>query len=236
MSSFLSAEWRKLIMANYVIDPEILRPLLPAKTALDFFQDKCYISLVGFMFLNTRVLGIKIPGHINFEEVNLRFYVRHFKDGEWKRGVVFQKEIVPRRAISFVANALYGEKYETLPMKHSWTETADELQISYRWKKEIWNSMTVTCSSISEAIERESEEEFITEHYWGYSKINEHKTSEYAVEHPRWRVFPIRSFRIEVDFKKNYGDRFAFLDRVKPESVFLAEGSEIVVKKGMKIK
>lgn len=234
MSTFLKAEWRKLILANYNIDPAILLPLLPAKTELDFFQDKCYVSLVGFMFLNTRVLGIKIPWHINFEEVNLRFYVRHHKNGEWKRGVVFHKEIVPRRAISFVANTLYGEKYETLPMKHLWEETADELHVSYQWKKESWNSIAVKCSSNSETILPDSEEEFITEHYWGYSKISENKTSEYEVGHPKWTVYPMRSYHIDVDFEMNYGARFGFLNGMEPVSVFLAEGSEIFVRKGLR--
>ena len=234
MSTFLKAEWRKLIMANYVVDPQILLPLLPAQTELDFFRDNCYVSLVGFMFLNTRVLGLRIPGHINFEEVNLRFYVRHYKDDAWKRGVVFHKEIVPRRAISFIANTLYGEKYETLPMNQSWEETADELTVSYQWKKENWNTLAVKCSPAEEPIRSGSEEEFITEHYWGYSKINEHKTSEYEVGHPKWGVYPMRSYTIDVDFEKNYGTRFAFLNKEKPASVFLAEGSEIFVKKGLK--
>src|SRR5689334_18327494 len=110
-SLFLTADWNNLVMANYIVDPAILIPYLPAKTRLDLYDNNAYVSLVGFMFENTRLMGFKIPFHVNFEEVNLRFYVR-YKDGEtWKRGTVFIKEIVPRRAISLVANTIYREKY-----------------------------------------------------------------------------------------------------------------------------
>ena len=115
---FLTANWDNLVMANYIVEPSLLLPYLPAHTQLDTYNGNVYVSLVGFMFNNTRLLGIKIPFHMNFEEVNLRFYVRHNDEGNWKRGAVFIKEIVPRRAISFVANTLYREKYSTKKMKH----------------------------------------------------------------------------------------------------------------------
>jgi len=114
---FLEAEWRKLIMANYEIDPSILKSYLPNKTELDLFNGVCYVSLIGFLFSNTRMLGVKVPLHINFEEVNLRFYVRYNDAGVWKRGTVFIKEIVSKPAITFVANTLYKEKYETMPTR-----------------------------------------------------------------------------------------------------------------------
>lgn len=117
--SFLKAEWRKLALANYIIDQKLLVKYLPAGTELDLWNGNCYVSLVGFMFVNTKLLGIKIPFHTNFEEVNLRFYVKRFDQGEWKRGVVFIKEIVPKPALTFVANTVYNENYETLPMEHS---------------------------------------------------------------------------------------------------------------------
>ena len=92
--SFLKAEWRKLVMANYTVPEELLLPYLPAKTVLDTWNGQYYVSLVGFMFVNTRMLGVKVPFHVDFEEVNLRFYVKYNDNGTWKRGVVFIKEIV----------------------------------------------------------------------------------------------------------------------------------------------
>ncbi len=128
---FLTAEWNNLIMANYIINPSILLPYLPAHTELDYYNGQCYVSLIGFMFEQTKILGLKIPFHVNFEEVNLRFYVK-VKDGDlWKRGAVFIKEIVPKHAITFVANALYREKYVTLPMKHFYKIVGEELQLGY---------------------------------------------------------------------------------------------------------
>lgn len=219
-------------MANYVVDPAIMNPYVPAKTELDLWNDRCYVSLVGFMFLNTALKGIKIPFHTNFEEVNLRFYVRYKDDQEWKRGVVFIKEIVPKPILSLVANTLYKENYVTMPMRHSWEDVEQQLKVTYGWRKGKWHSLLLNCSNAAMEIQEGSEEEFITEHYWGYTRISASKTSEYAVEHPRWKVYPVQDYAINVSFGELYGDDFAFLDREKPASVFLAEGSEIIVRGG----
>ena len=231
---FLTAEWRKLALAQYEVDQTILEKYLPPNTLLDDWQGKFYVSLVGFMFVDVKLRGLNIPFHTNFEEVNLRFYVK-FKDGnEWKRGVVFIKEIVPLPAITFVANTLYKENYQTLPMTHVWTAKENQLQVEYLWKAKKWNSFSITASSKTVDILMGSEEEFITEHYWGYTKIGPDKTSEYGVEHPRWEVYPVKHYAIHVDFKANYGEDFAFLNDAEPNSVMLAEGSEIRVMKGKK--
>lgn len=231
---FLRAEWRKLAMANYSIDPRLLEKYLPPKTEIDLWNGTCYVSLVGFMFLNTRIKGVLIPFHANFEEVNLRFYVRYKDGGEWKRGVVFMKEIVPKPALTFVANTIYKEHYETMPMNHSWEIRGNLLHVEYKWRKQRWNSFRVVADSKSQDIGIGSEEEFITEHYWGYTKVGGN-TSEYGVEHPRWQVYPTREYSIDVDFGDIYGQEFGFLKTEIPKSVFLAEGSEIVVKEGRRI-
>ena len=190
--------------------------------------------------MNTRLINIKIPFHRNFEEVNLRFYVKHFnkKNNEWRRGVVFIKEIVSKRALSFVANNLYKENYETMPMSHSWEsyETAGRLTVEYAWKNnDKWNSIKVFTGLDQIEIEKESEEEFITEHYWGYTKLNESSTSEYGVTHPKWKIYRTIDSEINVKFENTYGSVFSFLNTEIPVSLFLAEGSEIEVKHGSKI-
>ena len=120
MGTFLTAEWRKLIMANYVVPEESLRPYLPAGTELDLYQGQPYVSLVGFLFQNTRLKSIPIPFHRTFEEINLRFYVQHTTStGERRRGVVFIRELVPRLALSLVANTIYGENYATVLLASS---------------------------------------------------------------------------------------------------------------------
>lgn len=235
MATFLQAEWRNLLMINYAVDPAMLEPFVPARTELDLWNNTCYVSLVGFMFLNTKVLGVKIPFHVNFEEVNLRFYVRHKNGNEWKRGVVFIKEIVPRAALTFVANTIYGEHYQTMPMTHEWSEKNGKLSVDYSWKRDDWHSVKAVGGTALMRIESGSEEEFITEHYWGYTKLSDSKTSEYQVEHPRWNVYTVKSYSIDVDFGQVYGDAFRFLSNEKPNSVFVAEGSEIKVYSGRKI-
>ena len=228
--SFLTAEWRRLAIANYEVDQSVLTPYLPFKTELDLWNNTCYVSLVGFCFVKTKMLGMAIPFHRNFEEVNLRFYVR-YKDADiWKRGVVFIKEIVPKPAITFVANTLYNEHYVTRKMKHQWEEKDGNLLTSYSWKERgEWQRFRVATAIASEAIPKGSETEFITEHYWGYSKQSESKTTEYEVTHPKWEAYAVKDFDIHVDFGKVYGSDFEMLNTAKPKSVMLAEGSEITV-------
>ncbi len=234
--TFLDAQWRKLIMINYAVDPETLKKHLPFETELDIWNGTFYVSLVGFMFVDTKMLGLRIPFHINFEEINLRFYVK-YKDTEgYKRGVVFIKEIVPQPALTLVANMLYSENYETMKTRHSWVESDDILTVEYGWRKGEWHTIKVIADKEAVDIKPESEEEFITEHFWGYTKINDKVTSEYEVAHPRWQIYPIKSHEVNVDFEKVYGSDFAFLQKEKPVSVYLAEGSDILVKQGRKIK
>jgi uncharacterized protein YqjF (DUF2071 family) len=219
-------------MANYAIDPDILKSYLPEHTELDLRNGTCYVSLVGFMFLDTRIKGLKIPFHTDFEEVNLRFYVR-FKDaGEWKRGTVFIKEVVPKPAIAFVANTIYGEKYEARKMRHSIVDQGDTQSLEYAWKLSSWNSIKLTAGKVLLDMGIGSEEEFILEHYWGLSKGKRGRTTLYGVEHPRWQVYETLESSFEVDFEENYGSAFAFLQQEQPASVFLAEGSEVLIRDG----
>ncbi len=236
MSTFLSAEWRKLAIANYAIDPAILRPFVPYKTELDTWNNTCYVSLVGFMFLQTKLLGMKIPGHINFEEVNLRFYVRYKEGTEWKRGVVFIKEIVPRTMIAWVANNVYSENYEALPMRHNWQIDSDKQVVRYGWKKQQWHEMIINASSSPQDITTGGEAEFITEHYWGYTQRGQSKTGEYEVQHPRWQTYQVTDYAINVDFELSYGPVFGLLNNMQPRSVLLAEGSAIKVLAGKRIR
>lgn len=228
---FLSARWRNLVLLNYRVEPETLKPFLPAHTELDLWNNTCYVSLVGFMFMDTRLKGLKIPFHVNFEEINLRFYVRR-SDPElgWKRGVVFVREIVPLPAIAWVANTIYGENYRSFPMWHAWKEKDAQLEVEYAWKQAgRWHSFGVKAENTPVDLKAGSEAEFITEHYWGYARRDEHHTVEYRVAHPRWRVHPIGAWHCDVDFGAAYGPAFAPLTGAEPLSVFLAEGSEVEV-------
>ena len=152
---FLTAEWRYLIMLNYHIDPAVLRPFIPQGTELDSWQDQTFISIVGFMFRNTRLLGLPIPGHINFEELNLRFYVRRKGPEGWRRGVVFIKELVPRWAIATMARLIYNENYVSLPMRHEIKRGAGETAVAYQWRwQNTWHSVQIRANG-NRRIEKE---------------------------------------------------------------------------------
>lgn len=232
MKKFLTAEWRDLIMANYEVDPALLASRVPHGTEFDLHEGRCFVSLVGFMFLNTRVLGIPIPFHVNFEEVNLRFYVKHESGSETRRGVVFIKEIVPRWAIATVARTIYGEPYERWSMRNDRFES----RVAYAWKRDnVGNDLVVELGRELGVPGVGSHGEFIIEHYWGYTKRSETRTDEYKVEHPKWHLREVASSEIDVDFGAVYGSEFGFLRDVEPHSVLFAKGSEISVFKGARL-
>ena len=236
-SVFLTANWEYLAMFNYEIDPAVLLPFLPVNTILDTWQGKVLVSMVGFMFNNTKVFGINWPMHTHFEEVNLRFYVKHFDGKNYKRGVAFVSEIVPKPVIAYTANALYNEHYRALPMKHSLEFSEHEIKVSYDWKfKNKWNTMGLTAIHSSNDIENGTTEEFIFEHYWGYNQLNKNTTVEYGVEHNRWQVFPVSNSYFDCDVASLYGKSFVPFLKQEPHSVFLAKGSAVTIRKPIKIK
>ncbi len=219
-------------MLNYRVPPELLVPLVPAGTTLDTFGGSTYMSLVAFMFSNTRVLGAGIPRHRTFEEVNLRFYVRRRSaDGEVRRGVVFVREIVPRRAIALVARAAYNEPYVTLPMTHDIAYDAGAgLRLEYRWRTSAgWCGVRADAHGAPAPIASGSHEEFITEHYWGYTRQRDGGAVEYRVTHPRWNVWHARTTLAGADLETLYGARFAELLHEPPDSAFVADGSPVAV-------
>lgn len=229
---FLSAEWRNLTMINYQVDTRILSPYLPAYTEIDLFENKTLVSLVGFLFENTKVFGLHWPWHTTFEEVNLRFYVKHFTGKEWRRGVVFISEIVPKTIIANAASILYHEPYISRPMRHNFLIKDDCIEVNYQWKnKGRWNSMNVEAEASLNEIERDSGEEFIFEHYWGYNKYNNSKTIEYGVEHVVWQTHKVKRWSLDCDTKMLYGTNFfPFLNK-EPDSVFIAKGSPVIIRK-----
>lgn len=229
--TFLSARWEDLIMANYAVDPAILEPYLPRGVELDTFQGKAYVSLVGFMFKQTSLFHIPIPFLGTFEEINLRFYVKRVEADGVKRGVVFINETVPFKAVAWLANKLYKEHYMAIPTKNSIRLDDDGKKIRYEWKiNKAWNHLSVKAGFDALPMLPGSIEEFIFEHYYGYTKIDSKRTQEYKVNHPRWLVKTVLDYSIDCDFRAMYGDAFAYLQHQQPHSVILAEGSPVTVK------
>lgn len=233
MSVFLTAEWRNLLMVNYVVDPAVLEPLVPAGTELDFWHGRTVISVVGFQFLKTKVLGVPIPFHRNFDELNLRFYVRRRAADGWRQGVVFVKEVVPRWAVAWVARTVYNENYVCLPMR---SKVVVPGPLRYEWRSDgAWHAVSADVIGEPYVPAADSEETFITEHYWGYAKQRDGSTVEYEVTHDPWPVRRCESPALSpraVDF---YGPVFAPFLSAAPSSVFAADGSPIAVYRGRRI-
>ena len=231
---FLSAEWRNLVMLNYEVDPALLSRYVPQGTSLDSFRGKTYVSLVGFRFCRTRLLGhFPIPFHANFEEVNLRFYVRRKEGAEERRGVVFSAEVVPKRAIATVARVFYGENYVRWPMKHRIETNGSVNSVEYQWRmKGRRCTISVKTSGLPQPAVEGSLEQFITEHYWGYSKQRGGGTVEYRVEHVPWKVWATTEARFEGDASALYGKELSAILQRPPESAFVADGSLVLVLRG----
>jgi uncharacterized protein YqjF (DUF2071 family) len=236
-NAFLSAEWRHLAMLNYEVEAALLNPFVPRGTELDHWKGRVFLSLVGFRFLNTRVRGVAIPFHSNFEEVNLRFYVRRQAEDGIRRGVVFIREIVPRRAIALVARILYNENYVALPMAHDSQSNGDGyLDVLYRWRAAgHWAGLRVEVSGEAQPLCDGSEEQFITEHYWGYAKQRDGSTVEYRVNHPAWSVWKTQRAEFSGNVEAVYGREFADMLRQPPTSAFLADGSRVTVMRGRRL-
>ena len=218
-------------MLNFVVDPRLLAPLVPPATEIDFENGETFVSVVGFLFLDTRVLGLPIPLHRDFEEVNLRFYVRRKSADTWRRGVVFIRELVPRRAIATVARVFYGENYVALPMKHQIDHVDLKLSVDYSWRRgSKWESLSMRAGGEPQSIPAGSHAEFITEHHWGYTCVRE-GCSEYRVQHPRWKIWNAESFEFSADVAALYGQQFVEPLAAPPRSTFIADGSPITVKR-----
>jgi uncharacterized protein YqjF (DUF2071 family) len=236
---FLAAEWRHLTMLNYEIDPAVLHSRVPRGTELDRREGKTYVSVVGFMFLRAKVLGVPVPFHRNFEEVNLRFYVRREVNGEVRRGVAFIKELVPRWAIATLARLVYNENYVSLPMRHAidgfdprgnGDEPHVDPSVVYRWKLAgRWNSIRLHAAGPAQPLEPGSLEEFIAEHYFGYCTQRDGGTIEYRVEHPPWHVWQAADAQLDCDVSQLYGPEFVDVLSRSPDTAFLADGSEVAV-------
>lgn len=225
---FLTAAWRNLIVVNWEVSPDLLVPLVPAGTVLDTFQDRTLVSLVAFQFLETRVRGVAIPGHINFPEVNLRFYVRRELEGETRRGVVFIKELVPRWAIATVARTVYGENYHAVPMA---SEMSDP-HFRYTWRcARQRQHVAVEVGPEHLPLAEGSEEEFVLEHYWGYARHG-NLTREYQVTHPRWESRPVLNLDLHSDYSPTYGAEWGRVLQREPRSAMFAVGSAITVQPG----
>jgi uncharacterized protein len=235
---FLSAEWRDLLMLNYEVDPTLLREFVPVGTELDSFAGKTYVSLVGFRFCRTKLLGsIPIPFHTEFEEINLRFYVKRREGNELRRGVVFIAEIVPKHAIALTARWFYGENYARRSMSHRVSANDSKMEVEYSWRTGNAECRLKANASGTPSLPAEgSLEQFITEHYWGYSRQPHRATVEYHVSHIPWKVWGARNAEFSGDTRDLYGNELSQVLKKTPASAFIADGSSVEVFRGRRLR
>lgn len=230
---FLTAEWRHLVMLNYEVDPEILTLRVPVGTTLDLWRGRALVSVVGFRFLGTRLFGVPIPGHRDFDEVNLRFYVRReMPGGETRHGVVFVRELVSRFAVALVARLAYNEPYRTLRMRSVTPRRGSEApgRLVYEWRVGgAWEGLTGMTLGAPAVPEAGSEAAFITQHHWGYTRQRDGSTVEYEVEHPPWRTWEAGAAMLTMDVARLCGEAFVTSLARAPVSALVAEGSAVTV-------
>jgi uncharacterized protein YqjF (DUF2071 family) len=234
---FLSAEWRDLVMLNYEVEPSLLNQYVPSGTLLDSFKGRTYVSLVGFRFHHTKLLGwFPVPFHSDFDEVNLRFYVRRKEGSDSRRGVVFIAEIVPRRAIATTARLVYGENYKYLAMRHRIGMEKSNKTAEYQWRfGEQWCKLSAQTVGVPAHPQEGSLEQFITEHYWGYSAQRAGGCFEYHVSHVPWQVWATTQAGFEGEVSSLYGYELARVLQRLPDCAFVADGSPVVVFTGNRI-
>src|SRR5260370_9772143 len=222
---FLAAEWRDLVMLNYEVHPRLLGKYVPIGTVLDSFLGKTYVSLVGFRFCRTKLFGcLAVPLHSDFDEVTLRFYVRRKEGDENRRGVVFIAEIVQKQAVATMAGLIYGENYVCLPMKHHISRDGSKKTVEYQWQvKNQWCHLTAQAMGAPEIPREGSLEQFITEHYWGYSTQRGGDSLEYHVSHVPWQVWTSTTAGFKGDANRLFGVDMGRVLQSHPSPAFHAQ-------------
>ncbi|MBT1688091.1 DUF2071 domain-containing protein [Dawidia soli] len=229
----ITGEWRKLIMANYVVDPALLLPYLPPKTSLNVWNGNCYVTLAGFTFDHVKIRGIRVPFHQEVTEINFRCYVKPEGAGQDRRGVVFIREITGKPLLAWGANIFYKEHYRVMPIERSWNihDSKPQQRIRYTWRQDGYEYfMKVKAGNRPVRVVSGTEEHFLMMQPFGYTGRDTSTPWQYRVEHPVWDMYPVEKYKINVDFNALFGRQFEFLNHAKPSSVYLAEGSDIAIR------
>jgi len=229
---FLTARWGNLIIISYKIDPALLNSQMPPGMEADTIDGNAFVSLVAFDFMDTKVKGMKVPFHVNFPEINLRFYVKNKE----KRGVVFIREFVPRTFIAIFANAFYNENYRAVKMSsHIEKNGRIFLNHTLNIKGEKYE-INVEAENKPYMPEVGSIEHFFKEHEWGFGTSKYNDVFIYKVEHPFWEVFQVIKFEHNFDFSAIYGEKWKKLNNETPFNIAFAKGSPVKVFSGEKLK
>lgn len=224
--AFLTAQWLHVLGVTYPVDEALLEPHLPRGAQIDTLEGSPRVSIVAFHFRGTRLRGVPIPLHVNFGEINLRFYVRL----HGRRAVVFIREFVSRPAISVIAKLTYNEPYRTIRMRNDVLARDDGLiGVRHRFGRGLRNRLEAWADPAPVVPAEDSAGYWLTHHDLGVGRGRDGAARSYEVDHPVWALHEVRSLDVEVDFGALYGPRWAFLSESEPSHVTLAEGSAVSI-------
>ena len=236
MKQLFSTEWKKVILANYIVPPEVVEKYLPKHTKLDFFNGNCYVSLVGYRYTKIKVADLKIPLIPDFEEIDLRFYVKRFNGAGWRKGTVVISRILNSPGLDKLGNALFQGNLSSMPTSEDVKETEKELDVKYSWQFEKdWKHLRVKSDKVASPFEKNSESDFLLERPYVYQQFGDDHTQETELKHASWHTYPVEEYSLNVDFSKQFDPVFSILNSATPQSVILAEGSKVEIHKSQKI-
>ncbi len=230
MTPFLTAVWSDLILLSYAVPDDVLLPYLAPGLELDRWDGSAWCSLVAFNFEQARVLGWSVPyprSLCDFPEFNLRIYVTQ----HGQRGVVFVRELAPNPLVCGLAKLLYNEPYSAVPITSRVTQIGEVRRVRHDFVVQGKKQM-VAVSALGEPklpLE-DSFETWVKEQEAGFNRQRfGGQTTGFRVWHPPWRVYPVREYTMDIDFAHLYGPQWGFLQERTPDSVVLAEGSQIKI-------
>ena len=225
----MTTEWRAVLGLTYAADVALLEAHVPRGCTIDTLEGSPRVSLVAFHFANTRIAGVPVPAHVNFPEINLRFYVRI--GGE--RAVVFIREFVSRPAVALVAKAFYNEPYRTIRMRDRriapTTWNGERLGVRHRFGPRLGNRLEAWADPTAVLPAPGSAAYWLTHHELGVGARRDGRARRYRVEHDVWALHTVRDLRVEVDFAALYGPRWAHLANAEPSHVTLSSGSPVTI-------
>jgi hypothetical protein len=121
-------------------------------------------------------------------------------------------------------------------MRHIIETEGSSKTAEYRWQLgEQWCRLSVQTGGLPTHPREGSLEQFITEHYWGYSSQRTGDSLEYHVSHVPWQVWAATKAGFEGDASALYGRELATILQRSPECAFVADGSPVIVFRGNRI-
>lgn len=231
----MKAKFTELVALNFQIDPEILKPRLPKGLELNFYRDETYVSLVAMMLRNVKFYGFPIPVAHAIGEFNLRFYVRRkVSDTETRHGSCFIKDYVSSRTGAWGLSKVFQAEFCRIKMncaQQGFSNDDDAApKVDYRWEvsKDHWNRIRVSARERVKRTGPETKVGFVLNHSNIYSRRNR-ETLEYPVVRPRWQIWNAGHANFTCDVKKLFGPEFVKPLARRPASVFVANGSDVII-------